>query len=411
MRIRSIAAAVALSATAAAMIPVGATAANGPMSFEPIDGTPYATASADWTDPFIIPSGFTQQLVVDETQLDLYAGADDLTDMNTVNETGPLAGRFLYRTHEVGSDGSLSVVDLDTGEAKVIAQREDWRRLDGLRWTPWGTLLFAEETDSGRLFEAFLDPKDPTVVTRVEERGEVGILRHEGIEALGDGTVYVIDELNGGSIFKFVPTRRGDLSDGQLYALKLTGLTDAEQKWSSSTYQQKVGAFEWVALDMDKVVADADAAADDVAATEFGRPEDVEVIGSTLYVANTSEDRVVAIDLTRNELTSFVEKGVNVPVEDSSAGATGFNNPDNLAQGPDGRLWIVEDNYLSDVWVAGLDTDQDGAAGAVEQFASLVDTGAEISGIYFGKDPKTLFLNIQHPDKALADGTWALTKR
>ncbi|WP_353509115.1 alkaline phosphatase PhoX [Intrasporangium sp.] len=411
MRIRSIAATVALSATAAAMIPAGATAANGPMSFEPIDGTPYATASADWTDPFIIPSGFTQQLVVDETQLDIYVGADDLTDMNTVNETGPMAGRFLYRTHEVGSDGSLSVVDLDTGKAKVIAQREDWRRLDGLRWTPWGTLLFAEESDSGRLFEAFLDPKDPTVVTRVEERREVGILRHEGIEALGDGTVYVIDELNGGSIFKFVPTKRGDLSDGQLYALKLTGLTDAEQKWSSSTYQQKVGAFEWVALDMDTVVVDADEAANDVAATEFGRPEDVEVIGSTLYVANTSEDRVVAIDLTKNELTSFVEKGVNVPVENSGAGVTGFNNPDNLAQGPDGRLWIVEDNYLSDVWVAGLDTDRDGAADSVEQFASLVDTGAEISGIYFGKDPKTLFLNIQHPDKALADGTWALRKR
>ena len=172
-----------------------------------------------------------------------------------------------------------------------------------------------------------------------------------------------------------------------------------------------MGAFEWVALDMDKVVVDADAAADDVAATEFGRPEDVEVIGSTLYVANTSEDRVVAIDLTKNELTSFVEKGVNVPVENSDAAVTGFNNPDNLAQGPDGRLWIVEDNYLSDVWVAGLDTDQDGAADTVEQFASLVDTGGEISGIYFGKDPKTLFLNIQHPDKALADGTWTITKR
>ena len=411
MRIRSIAAAVALSATAAAMIPAGATAANGPMSFEPIDGTPYATASADWSDPFVIPNGFTQQLVVDETQLDIYVGDDDLTDMNTVNETGPMAGRFLYRTHEVGSNGSLSVVDLKTGEAKVIAQREDWRRLDGLRWTPWGTLLFAEETGGGRLFEAFLDPKDPTVVTRVEERREVGILRHEGIEALGDGAVYVIDELTGGSIFKFVPTKRGDLSDGQLYALKLTDLTDAEQKWSSTTYQQKVGAFEWVALDMDEVVVDADDAANDVAATEFGRPEDVEVIGSTLYVANTSEDRVVAIDLTKNELTSFVEKGVNVPVENSGAGVTGFNNPDNLAQGPDGRLWIVEDNYLSDVWVAGLDTEQDGAADTVEQFASLVDTGAEISGIYFGKDPKTLFLNLQHPDKALADGTWTITQR
>ena len=411
MRIRTIAGA-ALCATAFALIPAGAaTAADGPIGFDPIDGTPYSTATADWTDPFVIPEGFTQELLADETKLDIYAGADDLTDMNTVNETGPEAGRYLYRTHEVGSNGSLSVVDLKTGDAKVIAQDAGWRRLDGLRWTPWGTVLFAEETAGGRLFEAFLDPKDPTVVTHVEERRELGILRHEGIEALADGTAFVIDELNGGSIFKFEPAARGDLSDGQLYALKLTGLSDAEQLWNSGTYQQKVGAFEWVALDMDQVVIDADAAANAVAATEFGRPEDVEVIGNVLYVANTSEDRVVAIDLAKEELTSFVEKGVNVPVENSGAGVTGFNNPDNLAQGPDGRLWIVEDNYLSDVWAASLDTDQDGAADEVEQFASIVDTGAEISGIYFGKDPKTLFLNIQHPEKDLADGTWTITKR
>ena len=51
------------------------------------------------------------------------------------------------------------------------------------------------------------------------------------------------------------------------------------------------------------------------------------------------------------------------------------------------------------------------AADSVEQFASLKDTGAEISGIYFGKDPKTLFLNVQHPDKAQADGTWTISKR
>lgn len=402
-----------ICATALGLMPTAAGyAANGPMGFDPIDGTPYAEATADWTQPFVIPEGYTQHLLVDETTLDIYGGGvDDLTDMNTVNETGPKAGRYLYRTHEVGTNGSLSVVDLQTGEAKVIAQDLSWRRLDGLRWTPWGTILFAEETAGGHLFEAFLDPKDPTTVVKVETRAEVGTMRHEGIEALADGTVFVIDELNGGSIYKFVPTTRGDLSDGQLYALKLTGLADPAQTWNPATVDDKVGAFEWVALDMEQVVVDTDVAANAVAATEFGRPEDVEVIGSILYVANTTEDRVVAIDLNSNILSSFVQVGSNVPLEDAAAGVTGFNNPDNLAQGPDGRLWIVEDNYLSDVWVAGLDTDHDGAADSVEQFASLKDTGAEISGIYFGKDPKTLFLNVQHPDKAQADGTWTITQR
>jgi secreted PhoX family phosphatase len=388
-----------------------ALAATGPMAFEPIEGSAYNQMSTNWAEPLVAPKGFTQELVADETVLNIYGGTtDDLTDMNTVNETGPRAGRYLYRTQEVGSNGSVSVIDLETGEAKVLAQRADWRRLDGLRWTPWGTLLFAEETDGGRLFEAFLNPEDPTTVTRIEERREAGILAHEGIEALANGTVFVIDELNGGSIYKFEPTTRGDLSDGQLYALKLTDLSDAAQKWNSATYSGKVGAFEWVALDMDQVVIDADAASNAVNATEFGRPEDVEVIGSTLYVANTSEDRVVAIDLNKDVLTSFVEAGVNVPVENRNAGVTGFNSPDNLAQGPDGRLWMVEDNFASDIWVAGKDTDQDGTADAVELFASLKDPGAEISGIYFGKDPKTLFFNVQHPDKPNADGTWKISR-
>ena len=206
-----------------------------------------------------------------------------------------------------------------------------------------------------------------------------------------------------------MPAKRGDLSDGQLYALKITGLSDADQKWSEATFNNKVGAFEWVALDMNQVVVDADAAANAVNATEFGRPEDVEVIGRTLYVATTSEDRVVAIDLNKNVLTSFVAAGLNVPVENRTAGITGFNSPDNLAQGPDGRLWIVEDNFASDIYVAGKD--KGGTAETVELFASLKDPGAEISGIYFGKDPKTLLFSVQHPDKPLADGTWKISRR
>ena len=408
---RVITCAIAGAAALAFVFAIPAQAASGPISFDPIPGTPYDDASADWSEPFVIPEGFTQTLVADETVFDIYPGVDDLTDMNTVNETGRQAGRYLYRTHEVGADGSLSVVDLQTGDVEVLVQQEDFNRLDGLRWTPWGTLLFAEETAGGRLYEVILDPKDPTEALEVIERTEVGVMRHEGIEALPDGTVFVIDELNGGSIYKFVPTKRGDLSDGQLYALKLTALTDAEQLWDPATFSDKVGAFEWVPLDMAQVVIDTDAAADAVNATEFGRPEDVEVIGSTLYVANTSEDRVVAIDLNTQILTSYVQAGLNVPVENAEAGVTGFNNPDNLAQGPDGALWIVEDNYLSDIWVAGRHQDRDGTADTVEQFASLKDTGAEISGIYFGKDPKTLFLNIQHPDKPLADGTWTISKR
>lgn len=407
----------ALAAGAAGVALLGMAApaaANGPFDVEPISGSAYADQTAAWTEPFVVPDTCTQRLVADETVLDIYPGVDDLTDMNTLNETGKHAGRYLYRTHEVGSNGSLSVVDLRTGEAKVLVQDEGYRRLDGLRWTPWGTLLFAEETAGGRLFEAFLDPKDPSQVLRVEERPEVGIMRHEGIGVDEQGTVYVIDELNGGSIYRFVPTTRGDLSDGQLYALRLTDLAEDEQEYAEETavLADRVGPYEWVPLDMATAVVDAEQAADDVNATGFGRPEDVELIGNTLYVANTTEDRVVAIDLKTEVLTTFVGAGVNVPVEDRATATTGFNGPDNLASSTNGQLFIVEDNVPSDIWVASKhDKSTGGVADDVELFASLKDPGAEGTGIYFGKDPRTLYVNVQHPAKPEADGTWAITCR
>ena len=178
-----------------------------------------------------------------------------------------------------------------------------------------------------------------------------------------------------------------------------------------STFAEKVGAFVWVPLDMSLAQVDGNAASDAVNATEFGRPEDVQVIGSRLHVANTSEDRVVALDLAGKTLSTFVQPGVNAPVEDKGSAQTGFNNPDNLAKGPGGRLWVVEDNDFSDIWATRPDTDGDGAADGIDLFASLKDEHAETSGIYFGTDPRTVFVNIQHPDKPQADGTWAISRR
>lgn len=134
---------------------------TGSFGFEPIEES---ANSSDWdaTQPWKIPDGFSQTIVSDETDLNIYGeGRTDWHDMNTVNESGKMAGRYLYRTHEVrlGRDevydaigGTVSVVDLKTGETKIIANGSDWTALDGIRWTPWGTIVFAEETAGGRFF-------------------------------------------------------------------------------------------------------------------------------------------------------------------------------------------------------------------------------------------------------------------
>lgn len=97
--------------------------ATGPFGFSPIAESANAT---DWNpeSPWIIPEGFSQSIVSDESDLNIYgAGHDDWNDMNTVNETGRQAGRYLYRTHEVRNHpegGAVSVVDLKTGEASIL---------------------------------------------------------------------------------------------------------------------------------------------------------------------------------------------------------------------------------------------------------------------------------------------------
>lgn len=402
------------------------TAVNGPMGFDPIAGSAYAELTADPTiltnAPWVIPQGYKQFIVSDETNLNIYAGPD-LNDMNTVNETGRHAGRYMYRTHEVRPDdenlgaytgGAVSVVDLKTGEAKVVVQRRDWEALDGIVWTPWGTVLFAEETGTalftdpdfpaatrGLLYEMKLDKKHPTKAEWVKVRPMLGSVSHEGIEIDAEGNVYVIDENGPGSIFKFVPKHYGDLSKGQLYALKV----------DDSATGDRTGTAEWVALDMNLAQVDARTAATMVGATGYGRPEDLERIGGMLYVAITSEARVLSISLGNKPVVrNFVKAGLNVPVENRAAVITGFRNPDNLAKGADGKLWIVEDNVPSDIWVAQPDKDGDGASDGVHLFASLKDNAAEGTGIYFGKDPRTLFVNIQHSVTG-NDKTMAITNR
>jgi len=408
---------------------------NGPMKFNPIAGSAYEQTTTDPlilnSEPWVIPKGFTQRIISDESNLDIYFNSNDLNDMNTVNETGKHAGQYLYRTHEVRPSadpylgGAVSIVDLKTSETSILAQRSDWEALDGLVWTPWQTLLFAEETitaqlpdpdapnaQSGMLYELKFANNDPTTVEEIKVRPMIGSLSHEGIEIDDEGNVYVIDEDRKGSIYKFVPDTYGDLSSGQLHALRVKN-------------GAKTGEAEWVALDMNQAQINARIAAQAVNATPFCRPEDLERIGNTLYAALTCEDAtnpantsgpgaILAVNLAiAPKVGYFVQPGVNVPFEvkptGTTPGETGFKSPDNLAKGPDGKLWIVEDNDNSDIWVALPDGNGDGYSDGVYLFASLKDKTAEGTGIYFGKDPNTLFVNVQHSGTG-NDKTMAITK-
>ena len=430
------------------------TAANGSHNFN-FKALSESANTTDWNteSPWKLPKGYSQTVVSDETDLNIYPdGRDDWHDMNVVNETGPQAGRFMYRTHEVrlgngddvidGIGGTVSVVDLKTGESRILAQKggleNGYTALDGVRWTPWGTLVFAEESTGGRFFELILN-EDMMSVAEIIDRPQVGRLAHEGIDLDGDGNVYVVDEYRGrsvgcenvvpcgGGIYKFVSNTYGDLSSGELFALKVNGADG-------------VGQAEWVGP-IDPL--NARTSGTEFGAQSYQRPEDLEIINNTLYVAITEgprdvttetnpaeenfsqlefnselyEGRVIAINLETMQVSNFVKPGMNVPVEIGKPGEEGhqmgFDSVDNLAEAPNGDLVMIEDNKPSDIWFASTrKVNEFGASKKVKLFASLTDPSAEGTGIYFSPtDPETLYVNIQHSKAEDGDGTWAISKK
>ncbi|MDQ4102685.1 MAG: PhoX family protein [Actinomycetota bacterium] len=138
-----------------------------------------------------------------------------------------------------------------------------------------------------------IDPVTGTAVTRPA----VGSRSHEGLRFDALGNLYGISERNPGYIYRFTPDRRGDLSSGQLYALKVTN--------DDGDNDPLTGSATWVPLDRATVQVDSDAAAAAAGATAYNRPEDVETADSTgnsrggqaLFVAVTGDDTVYKVDL------------------------------------------------------------------------------------------------------------------
>jgi uncharacterized protein len=250
----------------------------------------------------------------------------------------------------------------------------------------------------------------------VQGRPAVGVKSHEGIRLDKNGNVYGISERAPGFIYKFVPDHSGDLSSGQLYALRLI-----------QDLGDRTGLGEWVALDRAQVQINADAAAEAVNATGYSRPEDVETATSTgsdahsteiLYVAVTGEDRVLAIELNPGRgtprgqvfVSDYVRDGVNAPAD--------FDLPDNLALDKDGNLFITEDPGGSapsktkgdDVWVTRFDQSNPRQGKPVERFLSITDCNAEPTGIYFSKSGRSLFVNVQHRGGDGRDGSFAIQR-
>ncbi|SEA47248.1 alkaline phosphatase PhoX [Nitrosospira multiformis] len=410
----------------------GAIAANTHFSsFTPLKDS-VAAGSLPENAPFRLASpNFSQIRVADRTtQLDLGEGNSGSWDMITANETGPNAGRYLFTPFETSMAG-VQRIDLASGITKTLVHpgTQDFVSGDASRWTPWGSYVTAEESwgtgsTKGRLFEL----TNPVSATGTGDanfvfRSILPRVSHEGLAFDKNNNLYFVDELNGGSIYKYVsanPTASngGDyFAAGQTFAMAVNGGGNANAvgsvTWTPIT-DATGGALPGIsALNADGTI-DGRATADMVNATEYQRPEDIEIKtlangDQILFVATTTTNEVYSINLDANNAQLFVSRDTLDQANGTAVG-TALASPDNLAIDAAGNIYVIEDQPggRADIWFA-QDANHDGVAESLGRWASMSTVGAEPTGLYFDKfNPNVAYVNIQHPD-SMVDSTIMIT--
>lgn len=367
-------------------------------------------------------------------------------DMNTVNETGPHKGRYLFTVFESGHSG-VQRIDLHTGVTETIWQSPapgQHIAFDACFWTPWGTLITAEESWStaangstspyGRLFEL----KNPTTAWGITNplgpgsndgaefvhANVIPRTSHEGIQFDKAGNMYFIDELNGGNVYKFTSTAKwGEVMSGRAEYFA-AGQTFVLRVGTGNT-PNATGAFVWVpitdangaALPGALTIIDVNGVTSVDArnttnlpafkGTDYQRPEDLQIqtVAGTdyLYMTTTTTHEVYRLDLKRGVITVFANQGT-IDLASGLPVGSGLLNPDNLAIDHDGNIYIIEDRnggVDDDIWLA-RDLNGDGdlldAGEGIGRWASNGTTGSEFTGLYFDPtDKRRAWVNIQHP--------------
>ncbi len=332
---------------------------------------------------------------------------------------------------------SVQRINLTTGQVETLLR--GMSGCDGIRVTPWGTLLVTEERSDGSAYE-IIDPlnvTNQTVINRdagtltdpahIAKRTALPVMAWEGLMVLPNGVIIAGDELrpgtatanaNGGAIFKFIPqTPRTDtahithLADsplvaGNVYTMQVSCVHDKVQSGQGC----EVGNAAWLPVD----AAMARASADAKGATGYYRPEDLHQ--DLLYNDPTKPNAVrfcwtntgnenagnyaeVICGIDSEPLTADASKR-SVVVNRFIEGDSDFNSFDNLDFQPgSGNLYVVEDHPNGDIFACLPDgADRDIKTDGCVRMLSVKDSSAEPTGFIFSSDGTTAYVSIQHSD-------------
>jgi hypothetical protein len=333
---------------------------------------------------------------------------------------------------------SVQRINLQNGSVETILR--GMSGCDGIRTTPWGTILATEEETDGGAYE-ILDPlavTNQTVVdralgavtdpTHIAKRTALPTMAWEGLAALPSGVIIAGDELrpgspanaDGGAIFKFVPLNprtvagpianlnESPLASGYVYAMQVSCTTG--QQYGQGC---EVGNAAWVLVNAATARADANAAG----ATGYYRPEDLHEDPMYNDPANPEAVRFCWANTGNEGSKNFAEVMCGIdraPLAASNAqrtvvvnrfveGDTDFNSFDNLAFQPHtGNLYVIEDHNNGDIFACLPDgMDRDIKSDGCVKILSVKDTSAEPTGFLFTDDGRTAYVSIQHSNDGL----------
>ena len=441
----------------AIIIATASTMAHAIDPFTPLTAPANAGNTNEATNPFLLPVGWIATKVTDRLTLSSQSGFQSTFGSWDMMDVGGVSNEFVYIPMEVGRGAGVVRYNRDTGISTTLLGgnntgsfssnpgtwnplNDDFGAIDPAVITPTNALVVAEEwTGNGRMFEiSNQDTATGVADSNVTWLSNIPSVSHEGVKFDSQGRMYFIDENSSGSLYRMTPTVAGDLTLGKVEVMKVDGFT-GNAALNGTGQAGRTGAGEWVEI----VDADGNAlttadpfdftsrggrtAADEVGATPFGRPEDLEIAtlangNESIFMATTSENIVWSIELDADgnegvNVTEFINSlttpsSLQIPVGVGANDAFyGLDDVDNLALeiGPNGeiQLFVVEDENPSDIWLA-TDADGDGIAEIIDLFASLGVAGAEATG--FIVDPRGGYLvNIQHPSSG-NDALWSITQ-
>lgn len=338
---------------------------------------------------------------------------------------------------------SIQAISLEDGSVKTLARGMD--RCDGIRTTPWGTVLATEEADDGGAYE-LIDPLAmDNVVVKDRATGEISDAAHmvkradlptiswEGLTVTAQGVVYGGDELrpgtdtadaDGGAMFKFVPDSlaaggmidsldASPLASGKAYAMQVSCKDDVAQYGQGC----EVGNATWIEVDPARARGEADAKG----ATGYYRPEDLHADpayagdGLRFCWTNTGNEGtgdyaevMCATDTTPADIPTADAEGklkMTTVANRFLEGDAQANSFDNLAFQPTtGNLYVIEDHPNGDIWACLPDgADRDIKTDGCIRMLSVKDTSAEPTGFFFSPDGMTAYVSIQHSADAAMD--------